>query len=339
MHPTEPSAPPPLLTDLVLEGGGVKGVGHVGAVMRLVEAGYSFPRVAGTSAGAIVGALVAALEQAGEPLSRLEDLMRSLDFRRFPDRGLSGRLAWFLGDAVSLLVEDGLYEGDYLRKWLGGVLAGLGVRTFGDLRLPPDPGSDLPESRRYRLLVTGSDLSRQQLVRLPWDYGDYGLDPDSQRVVDAVRISASIPLFFEPVHLKAAAGRVSTLVDGGVLSNYPIALFDRQDGRPPRWPTFGVKLSARLGDRPITRPVRGPLAVGLATVETLLSASDAAYVDDPCVRRRTIFVDSSGVSPVDFDISTARRDRLYAGGRSAAESFLRTWDFPAWVHDCRPGAA
>lgn len=58
MHPTEPSAPPPpLLTDLGLEGGGVKGVRHVGAVMRLVEAGYSFPRVAGTSAGAIVGAL------------------------------------------------------------------------------------------------------------------------------------------------------------------------------------------------------------------------------------------------------------------------------------------
>lgn len=58
MHPTEPSAPPPpLLTDLGLEGGGVKGVRHVGAVMRLVEAGYSFPRVAGTSAGAIVETL------------------------------------------------------------------------------------------------------------------------------------------------------------------------------------------------------------------------------------------------------------------------------------------
>ena len=57
MHPTEPSAPPPFLTDLGPEGGGVKGVGHVGAVMRLVEAGYPFPRVAGTSAGAIVETL------------------------------------------------------------------------------------------------------------------------------------------------------------------------------------------------------------------------------------------------------------------------------------------
>jgi NTE family protein len=49
-----------LKADLVLAGGGVKGIGHAGAVAKLREAGYEFPRVAGTSAGAIVGAMVAA---------------------------------------------------------------------------------------------------------------------------------------------------------------------------------------------------------------------------------------------------------------------------------------
>ena len=48
--------------DLVLEGGGVKGIGLVGAVLTLSGSGYVFPRVAGTSAGAIVAALVAALK-------------------------------------------------------------------------------------------------------------------------------------------------------------------------------------------------------------------------------------------------------------------------------------
>jgi NTE family protein len=47
------------VADLVLEGGGVKGLALVGAVTGLVDAGYSFPRVAGTSAGALVGAVVA----------------------------------------------------------------------------------------------------------------------------------------------------------------------------------------------------------------------------------------------------------------------------------------
>ena len=49
-----------LRADLVLEGGGVKGIGLVGAIAVLEERGYLFNRVAGTSAGAIVGALVAA---------------------------------------------------------------------------------------------------------------------------------------------------------------------------------------------------------------------------------------------------------------------------------------
>ena len=40
----------------VLEGGGVKGIGHVGAIQALEQAGYQFHRVAGSSAGAIVAA-------------------------------------------------------------------------------------------------------------------------------------------------------------------------------------------------------------------------------------------------------------------------------------------
>ena len=48
--------------DLVLEGGGVKGIALAGAVLALAERGYSFPRVAGTSAGAIVASLVAACQ-------------------------------------------------------------------------------------------------------------------------------------------------------------------------------------------------------------------------------------------------------------------------------------
>src|ERR1044072_7106847 len=63
--------------DLVLEGGGVKGIGLVGAAMRLAEHGYEFPRVAGTSAGAIVGAVLAALQRRGEGFDRLAEITRT----------------------------------------------------------------------------------------------------------------------------------------------------------------------------------------------------------------------------------------------------------------------
>ena len=60
-----------LRADLALEGGGVKGIGLAGAVLALDEAGYSFPRVAGTSAGAIAATLIASIAKAGKPMAAL----------------------------------------------------------------------------------------------------------------------------------------------------------------------------------------------------------------------------------------------------------------------------
>jgi NTE family protein len=331
-----PESAPPLRADLVLEGGGVKGIGLVGAVGRLAAAGYTFPRVAGSSAGAIVGAFVAALQRAGEPLGRLDDVARSIDYRRFRDRGPLGRLAGPaapLLDALSLAFESGVYEGEYLRSWLSGALRDLGIRTFGDLR-SDDGGSDLPTGRRYSLVVTASDVSRQRLIRLPWDYATYGLDGDVQEVADAVRASAALPFYFEPITLRAADGRISTLVDGGVLSNFPIALFDRTDERPPRWPTFGIRLTARPG-RIQTKPVKGPVSLALSVVETMLEACDAVHIDEPCVQARTVFVDSAGVSPTDFDISEEQQERLLHSGNAAAANFLAGWDWARYLADCR----
>lgn len=331
----------PHRADLVLEGGGVKGIGLVGAVATLARAGYSFPRVAGTSAGAVVAAFVVALQHAGEPLERLEDVARSLDYRRLRDRGTVGRMAGPLArvvDGLSLAFDGGVFEGDYLRSWLKGSLAELGVRTFGDLRLN-DTDSTLPPGHLYSLVVTASDVSRKRLVRLPWDYPVYGLDPDEQEVADAVRASASIPFFFEPVTLRSRGEEgeplVSTMVDGSVLSNFPVALFDRTDRRPPRWPTFGVRLSMRSDGRVQTTAVSGTVSLALSLVETMLEACDARHIDDPCVQARSIFVDASGVSPVDFAITDDMQEQLLLAGHEAAGGFLARWDFDRYLAQCR----
>lgn len=341
--PGQPAPPEPArLADLVLEGGGVKGLGLVGAVEVLIGSGYGFPRVAGTSAGAVVGAVIAALQRAGEPLTRLQDVARTLDVPRLRDRGLLGRWAGPLTplvDGLSLALDSGVFEGDYLHEWIEGVLRDLGVETFADLRRS-DPDDDAQDDEdAWSLVVTASDLSRQRLVRLPWDYrSTYGLDPDEQSVADAVRASASIPFFYEPVTLRSAADRgVSTLVDGGVLSNFPIGLFDRTDGRAPRWPTFGIRLSSRPG-RTVTQQVRGPVSLALAVVETMLEATDARHIDDPCVQARSIFVDTSGISAVDFGLDADDQAVLVARGRAAAEQFLTTWDWEDYLRVCREPA-
>jgi NTE family protein len=305
--------------DLVCQGGGVRGIGLVGAVDALAAAGYRFPRVAGTSAGAIVASLVAALQAAGEPLTRLAEIMRSLDYRKFLDRNVVGHIP-LIGGGLSLLLSDGVYRGAYLEDLLAGLLADLGVRTFGDLRT-----GDEPEQFAWSLVVTASDLSRRRLVRIPWDLDSYGLDPDEFPVARAVHASAAIPFVFEPVRVGGA-----TWVDGGLLSSFPVALFDRAQ---PRWPTFGIRLSARPGIPP-THPVHGPVSLGIAAIETLVSNQDNAYIDDPCTVRRTIFVPADEVSPIDFDITVEQRDGLYQRGLFAGREFLKTWNYADYLTAC-----
>src|SRR5215212_11007612 len=88
--------------DLVLEGGGVKGLGTVGAVMAMLDAGWTFPRVAGTS----VGALAAAFAAAGADSTVFRDVLGRLDLRRIPDRRVPVPL---VSEGVSLALGHGAY--------------------------------------------------------------------------------------------------------------------------------------------------------------------------------------------------------------------------------------
>lgn len=318
-----------LRADLVLEGGGVKGIAHAGAVVALAEAGYSFPRVAGSSAGALTAAVVAALQRAGEPVSRVTEVLAQLDYARLPQRSRLGSVP-IVGPPLSLLAEDGLYSGDYLEDWLTGVLGELGVRTFADLLLPDEPGQAAPDGWASSLVVTASDLSRGRLVRVPWDLPAYGLGPDDLTVARAVRASTAVPFFFQPVRVEGA-----TWVDGGLLSNFPVELFDRDDRQRPRWPTFGVRLTSRPRAVVRTREVDNPVEIGLAALEVLLTDQGRTYLEDPCTVVRTTFVDTGEVGVLDFGIAQAEADALYDAGAAAARAFLDDWDLDAYVRDCR----
>jgi NTE family protein len=210
------------------------------------------------------------------------------------------------------------------------------VRTFGDLAIHDD---DLPPERRYKLVVTVADVTTGQLVRLPWDYRRvYGLDPDEQSVADAVRASMAIPFFFRPVTLTASTGLRSTLVDGGILSNFPIDSLDRHDGRPPRWPSFGVTVLPNLPEGndkviPALAPIRMLGAPHLleGVITTALVGRDQAYLNEPWVSARTIRVDSTDVGFLDFDISDNEIEAQYAKGYAATEKFLAAWDWQAYL--------
>jgi NTE family protein len=259
----------------------------------------------------------------------LRGYVDSVDYPAFEQESWLRRRFGRVGDAEHLLLHMGLYSGDYLVEWLGGLLDRIGITTFGQVKTD-DPGSSLPKVCQYSLVVHAADITRGKLVRLPWDYPNYGLDPDKQRLVDAVRASMSIPFFFDPVHFSPPAvsydgidypaGTV-TWVDGGLLSNFPVEVFDRTDGQPSRWPTIGVKLSARATTTPAGNPCDSTFEEAIACLRTMLANADRFYLTPDKVAR-TIFVDSADVKSTDFHITPGQRQTLYDNGQGAARTWL-----------------
>lgn len=312
----------------MLEGGGVKGIAHVGAITALAEAGYEFPRVAGASAGAIAAAFTAARV----PPERMRQLMTAgLDYRRVPDPDWLASVP-LAGKPLAVLLDKGVFKGDYLHDWIARTLrTEAGVERWGDLRAE-DPESSLDPVQSYRLVVMVTDVSRGALVRLPWDYGLYGKDADEQPVADAIRASASMPFVFRPVPFPwgPPSRNTSWLVDGGACSCFPVEVFDRTDGRAPRWPTFGVKLQARPDPGKLLNEFETTLGFAEALLETVINGNDQVHLADPCVLQRTIFVDTGFVSSTNFQLGECEQQELFRRGHDAATEFLRSWDWDAY---------
>lgn len=322
--------------DLVLQGGGVKGIALAGAAEVLLR-DYEFRRVAGTSAGAILASLIAA----GYTGDEVRDAMRSLPYADVPDSAAPA--VPLLSPLASLVMSEGLYRGDVIETWVRDRLAEKGVHTFADLPLDDD-GAD-PRLKRadhaFRLVVTATDITRGRGLRLPWDYWEaFGLEPGEQSVAAAVRMSLSIPLFFVPRTLTdVRTGQSSTIVDGGVMANFPVELYDREDGLPPRWPTFGVGVIPDLpgGDRTLLPfpglPAQLPGALGLleSTVATAITGHDQTYLSKPRNAARVTRIDTGTVGVVEFGIDQHRRDELVVNGISAATTFLESWDWDDYL--------
>ena len=139
-------------------------------------------------------------------------------------------------------------------------------------------------------------------------------------------MSCSIPYFFDPAKvLYRPSKKVSYIVDGGLLSNFPVWLFDREH---PRWPTFGFRLISETEGQP--RAIRGPISLFRAMFLTMMEAHDNRHIKEQD-RLRTIQVLTKGVSVTDFHISREQRQALYEAGRKAGEAFFSKWRFSYYL--------
>jgi NTE family protein len=205
----------PRIENLVFEGAGIRGIAYSGAIQVLEQQHVltEVKRVGGTSAGAIIALMIAL----GYNAQEITSITVKTNYKKFNDGSY-----FFAGGLNRMKNFFGWYRGKEFEKWLAEIIdakAGDNNLTFTQMK-----------QKGFRdLYVTGTSLNQQRLI--VFSYENF---PD-MKVKDAVRISMSIPLYFEAVfidstgniikHPKNKEG-VNIMVDGGLVSNFPIRLFD-----------------------------------------------------------------------------------------------------------------
>jgi NTE family protein len=341
----------PREADAVFEGGGVKGIALVGAVAAAEEAGVQeWKNIAGTSAGAIVATLLAVGYRAdanGAPQEEttLRSILEDAVYGEFADFGWPGKLRGVLWNQLwSRGMAPGRYFVEWLEKWIAeSPLAkslGKDKLTFGDLRrddLPFDLSAELRERAIYRLRVIASDISGARMLVLPQDiekleyYRKEGrsfvrYEADSLDLAEAVRMSMSYPFLFRPVVLYDIRRRPHYVVDGGVLSNFPVWLFDSGGDRPPARPTWGFRLHGGHAAEP-QEPYKGvPMPfwrhkLALAMFGAATQAWDTRHVAGSTAVR-TINIGTGDVATTDFGLTKEKAEALFDWGYSAAMNFF-----------------
>ncbi|MDD7437550.1 MAG: patatin-like phospholipase family protein [Bacteroidales bacterium] len=330
-----------IFKNLVFEGGGVKGIAYAGAleVLREYKILPKIKRVAGTSAGAIMATLMGL----GYTSKEIRDVFWALDFKNFMDD------SWgILQDSSRLINKYGWYKGDFFRSFIGSLIkekTGNSETTFADVKAMSKEGKPFLD-----IYLIGTNLST--------GFSEVFSAEHTPRtcIADAARISMSIPLFFASVR----NFRNDVYVDGAVLDNYPIKVFDREkyvrkNARRTDYyevinekkekekkrkisdyvynkETLGFKLSSkeeiamfRDNAEVPHRTIENFFDYTSALLHTLIDAQENTHLhsDD---WQRTIYIDTLGVSAIDFKIQNAKKQELFDSGKSYTKSYLEWYD-------------
>ena len=170
--------------------------------------------------------------------------------------------------------------------------------------------------------MIASDLTNGRLVVIPNDLPKYGIPIESFPIAKAIRMSCSIPYFFEPVKIKTMDGS-NVVVDGGVLSNFPMWLFDQENVKKVR-PVIGIKLTSNGTNHPPKNKINNAIQMFEALFETMKDAHDARYISRKH-EKNIIFIPTEGVMSTEFDLSDERKQALFQVGEQSANEFFKKW--------------
>lgn len=326
--------------NLIFEGGGVKGIAYVGAMKVLQDAGVlkDIQRVGGTSAGAI-NAMLFSLRFS---IAEQRKILKNLDFNNFMDDSWGA-----VRDTKRLIDKFGWYKGDFFHEWASNLID----KKMGS---PNATFRDLEEGGFKDLYVYGTNLSTRFGEVFSYEH------TPTTRISDAIRISMSIPLFFAAVRNT----RNDVYVDGGVLNNYPVKLFDRKKyilakeqikmavntsyydkenkvflkKNPNSSPyvfnkqTLGLRLDSkqeigvfRDAKEPQHHKIDDLFDYALALITTIMESQGNMHLHSDDWQR-TVYIDTLGVGTTDFDITDTMKKNLETSGVKGMKDYFKWFD-------------
>jgi NTE family protein len=319
------------IENLVFEGAGIRGIAYSGVIKKFEEASLmvNIKKVGGTSAGAITALMVSL----GYNSTEVYDIISKTKFQKFND----GEFV-FLGGFSRLNGRYGWYKGNEFTEWLEDIIedkTGNSEITF----------SELKKQGFKDLYVTATCLNKQKL--LVFSAESY---PD-MKVKDAVRISMSIPLYFEAVFIDStgkvykdnkSVDNLDVVVDGGLIGNFPIYMFDEvvsdsvnHKTRIANYKTIGVRIDS--DDQIANDAATHDLApIDINTITDYLGAFYVLTLE--CLNRnqlipedweRTISVSSVGISPKIKKLSDEQKMALIRSGEQHTSAFLKRYMSPS----------
>jgi NTE family protein len=284
--------------NLVIEGGGVLGIAYLGALKELYTDKSIFKATG--FAGASIGSIVATLLSVRTPIEQLENTILNLDLNNFKDR------TCIFVDMVRVFRNYGFFKGDKLLSFLKDMLkafTGDGNITFQQI-------FDIYNSK---LIITAANISRGKVVYFSKDTHPH------MPVALATRISCSVPYFFQAMKFDG-----DYYVDGGLLDNYPIAVFDT-DKQSKKTVTLGLKLVSNTDlklEKGAVLPITGLLSFTDNLMNTIMAQALRVHVL-PGDWERTIRIYTGDLNFLKFDLTDEEKNFLVDEGKKAIKEYKK----------------
>lgn len=299
--------------NLCFEGGGVRGYAYIGVIKALQDEGIlsQTKRYAGTS----VGALFALLLAANFTVDEIIDVKDKLDFS-------SLKPGWFLSMIYYVWNTFGVHPSTELEN---------NFRSILKQKVDPDVTfKQLYDLTQKELVVVTCCLNRKQPV-----YFHYKTFPNV-KVMDAVMASISVPFVFQP-KICTFLGTEDYYVDGGVVDNYPIWVFNDLDALyndqlykvekdDINKKTLGFKLLCPEEHNNLfvyhgRKEISNVVTFSSQLVNTLMLQIERSEISESYIRQ-TVAIPTGSVNFMNFEITDAEIKFLLKNGEESVKKYM-----------------